>query len=310
MKLFRFIFLIFPIFANFIPIDVKPKTYGIKEITITPLFLQGDTKIYYSVTASKLNPCTFSIYISNDIYLEKVKIFSCDSIGTKSGVFVYSNEYTRQENTITLEYSTFDENEEYSVIVKPITKPRYIITDASLLIEKNKSLHFTPEKGFESVLITYTFNGFDSLYIPTFYHKLDFSDFNFKINDYGFALFDPEINLYIENYQSSYLNKPLLKIPLTISRELNNKVSLIPKEILYVNKETLEMSLEPHGGLYPTKHFYLPRNEYRTQDIYTFNLEFKNFGNECSQVIHTFKFKALMNNIGNCISSEYCVLKA
>lgn len=294
---------------------IKPKVTSLKCLYMTPLILNGDTSLYLDVTASTASPLGVTLTLFNELYPEG-DVF-LDVTYTKSGVYTYTydNECTHKDNEV--EIAIFNSTSKINNVSRykiPLLKPQYkAINGNNEIVDDIPCYVFTQKNGWTETYSTYKFNGFDELYIPTFYHKIDFSDFKIILDDYTFATFKPKVTLGIQNYTAKHFetDEELFSyVDLNVVKEENNTVHFEPGVSFYVNMETLEMSLRKYPNYVKTRHFYLPRNEYKNQNDYTFYLIFENFGANKNKVIHTFKFNALINTIGDCVNSEYCVVRS
>lgn len=294
---------------------IKPRNSSLKCLYMTPFILNGETNLYLDVNASSSKPLRVKLTQFNEIFTEGDVIL--DATYTSSGVYTYTydNESTHKNNTVQI--AVYDSTARISSLMSyeiPLLKSQYKqINSNNEIIDDIPSYIFTPKNGWDEIYPTYQFDGFDELYIPTFYHKIDFSDFKIMFDDYNYSTFNPKATFGIQNYTAKYFktdSDSFSYVDLNVVKEGNNTVHFEPVTPFYVNMETLEMSLNKHLNYVKTKHFYLPRNEYKDQNIYTFYLIFENFGSSKNKVIHTFKFNALINTIGDCVNSEYCIVRS
>lgn len=314
MKLFNF--LIIPniiIFLSTSKATVIDRTHSkLNEIYIAPLANKKITRILLDFTASKRFTASFQILIFNDNYPKGAEIYNNSFYRSGKEVIEYDNTYTRGEDTLKIRYNTYLDGEGVcSHLISLLTVKKVEIDSNNRIVDPLTCLSYTPEKGWRLARSQYTFNGFEDLYIPTFYHKIDFEDFNIGMSENNAFIFGTSLQLVIKDYSSTFI-KPddygYISIPMTTIKR-DSAHYLRPNVDLYVNKETLEMSFEPHENYVKTNHFYLPRNEFRKQGDYSFQFSFTDFGNCKSRFTFNFKFNALNNTIGDCINSEYCITK-
>lgn len=108
---------------------------------------------------------------------------------------------------------------------------------------------------------------------------------------------------YIDNSDSI----PIVNIPL--SSQINgNLVTFSFPKTMYVNPNTLEMSLVARPNFKTTKYFYLPHNHLPEILDQIFTLEVSDFG--YSKVSFSYDIRYTNNRylIGDCNSSDYCVI--
>lgn len=315
MKLFNLFLFFNPIFFFNLNVQIPTKVANprskLNEIYIAPLATKKTTKILLDFTASVTSKAEFAISIFNDNYQKGKEIFSKTFYRSGKEVIEYDNAYTRGGDTIKIKYKTYLDGENICSHSTSLLSVKKVEIDSNNRINDSLGCQsYTPEKGWRLARSIYTFKGFEELYIPNFYHKIDFNDFEISMSQNNSLIFDTELSLIIKDYSSTYI-KPddygYISIPMTTLRR-NSSHFLEPKIDLYVNKETLEMSFEPHENYVKTKHFYLPRNGFRNQSNYNFQLSFIDFGNCRSRFTFNFKFNALTNTIGDCINSEYCII--
>lgn len=294
--------------------------FAVEEGMITsflcaPLNYSQTSKMLLEVKAQKRTPIDVSIKIYNAIYPLGKELFASTFNTYKNVVINYENEYTYVENKIEVVYTTHKgkivSSKKHEV---PLIKSEYVNINENKVTDKIPCSAFSLAKGWYNAYATYTFDGFEDLYIPTFYHKIDFSEFKIHIPETFYDAFSADGELVIENYNAKYFNedndKNYSSIPLKVVKDKNFFIHFEPAIPLYVDMNTLEMSFTKHDDYVQTKHFYLPTNKYFSQNKYSFHYVFKNFGLNKSNLTHTFKFNALINSIGDCISSEYCVIRS
>lgn len=315
MKIIKFLSILFSLLTPFIRIDKDSlENFQNFYIYITPLIYDNTTRIFVSGLGKGQTGFSVTIKLYNDYYPDGVTIAKNNGSSVYDKVFEYDNTYTRDQNTIEINYGTRATGLTSSRHEIPRVKAKSItLDDDHKVIEEAPNYVFSPLTGWKKFTSSYDFDGFNDFYIPTFYHKLDFSDFKVKMDQKDVNVFNCEAELYIQNYNATFYSSDeegYSQIPLKAVKSDNNTICFEPSIDLYVNKETLEMSLENHNNYVKTRHFYLPRNGFRNQSDYDFTIVFKNFGSGHLKLKHAFKFNALTNTIGNCINSEYCIINS
>ena len=315
MKQFKLVTFVIPLLlSNAKAISVpKVSTSELTYVYITPLILNNTSRFLVAGSGTRKDPLLVTIKIYNDIYPEGTIIASVKGVSNFERVIEYDNKLTRSTNTIEVIYeNTKGTAKSNKKTINRISGKTAKFGENSSVIGDSKSYVFSPSIGWKEMTSEYRFANFDDLYIPSFYHKLDLSDFMISMSEANLKIFNCKASLLIENYVATNYQSddPYLTIPLTFESVRNTYLYLKPAIDLFVDKETLEMSLESHQNYVKTRHFYLPRNGFKNQEDYTFTILFQDFGNDHLKVYHTFKMRALSNTIGDCVSSEYCIIKS
>mgnify|MGYP003312709221 CR=1 FL=1 len=292
---------------------VKPtkptRDTSIYNFCIEPLSTtKKESRMWFSFPAMASGKIISKVYLENDLYPDGILIGSATS-GTKKyeKVLTYDNRYTRANNKIRLETTsvlgTFVTTND--ILLKK-AQTFMINSDGQTISEETPCLYYD-SGSFYNKNYTYTFNGFESMYSPEYYHF--YSPNNYSLSTTSkFSLSNIEACLYLTNRNGVFDDMPfeddLIKIPLSVS----SKGKLALKDKYYVDPMTLKMSATSKLGYVETSYLYLPKNEMRYQGEYEGIIRFSNFGSNGSKVIYSFKLNALANIMGDCVNSEYCVL--
>lgn len=284
----------------------------LNSFCIEPFSYNDQSVLYLDCAGSSSKQLIVSVFVFNDLYPDGIKIYS-EVVNKKEILtFSYDNKYTREKNEVEICYGTLESginSARHEIWFNSPTKKS--ITDIDKIQSVIPCLIFTPSGGWNQISFNYNLQGFDSLYIPTFYHKLDLSDFKISMPSVAFSMFNTKAYLFVSNYNAEFFkDKKNWTIDLSIEKGSNNIVSFKPLTPLYVNVETLEMSPTKNKNYVKTNHFYLPRNEFKNQNDYNFSLVLEDFGPDKSTYVHVFKFNALLNIVGDCVNSEYCILRS
>lgn len=290
----------------------------ITQIKIEPLSLfYEETTIQITGTASRTNTLTFLILIYNDIYPDGKILFESKFTSASTKTFVYDNNLTRGSNQIGVEWWTSKKK------TKSLIKT-YVDTSNPRTVRVNDSpFDYTSEckysnylsiSGWEQVSEKLTFKNFNSQYVPDFYHKVDLS--NFKIScstgfDTALTMRDgylsvTNLNGIFDDLEQSGKNAI---IPLGLKKS-NDQYVLCFLNDMYVDQLTLRMSSNPKPGYVKTQYLYLPRNEKRNENEFEFNIKLNDFGMERNNYVGTFRYKSILNTLGDCHNSQYCVVNA
>ena len=163
------------------------------------------------------------------------------------------------------------------------------------------------ENGWSSAPEKYTFINFDGMYAPNYYHDINVLDF--KISKEGiFPISSDNTHLMISNWNGVFDEMPLTGKYLDVPLIFNPSGDLIVRDTYYVDPLTLRMSKNPKSGYIATRHIYFPKNEMKYQGEYEGRLLFNDLGQDHNVYAYKFTFNALMNIMGDCQSSEYCIV--
>ena len=103
------------------------------------------------------------------------------------------------------------------------------------------------------------------------------------------------------------LNDNTKSVPLEIVYDSGNRYYFTFKDLMYVEPNTLMMSLEEKEGFKKTKYFYLPRNKSEELNNMQFEIVAYELGHNKSTIIIKPKLDIYRHLIGDCATSDYCV---
>ncbi len=302
---------IIPILFSTLSFNQKAVIPAFNSITISPFYNKGQTTIVVNTRNPKLH---FYVFIQNDIY---TNICVASGVITKAGTYTYTydNSYSRKENTVFVRYYTDDptaskDSEHFS---RNLVRGKYeyiedgkdIVSDNELVVVKNDGSYTTRN-------IIYSFTGFDGLYIPSYYHKIDLSDFEIGLIRDNVPFFSCSPSLVIRNYNNIFDDIEGANETATFKLKLKKLTLGYTFELLddlYVDRETLMLSSTPKEGYVKTKHIYFPINDMQNQDKYECYFSFQEFGIDKDLLIHSFELRALRNTFGDCSNSKYCIAR-
>ena len=312
MKIRIILPLIAAIFNRFIPIGGggggSTTLVPFTSIYFAPLHYSEESDVFVS-TSQKTG--SIKIFISNDIYDSKEIL---DISITEPGLHCYKldNTYTRSTNKIkvkcvfkTAMWLSSDE------IEMNATSPKVTyITNNDLIVPETKFHVLNKDLQWKETQASYSFQNFEGLYVPAFYHKIDLNDFEILMSSYSKYSFTCNPTLIIKNVNGVFddVSGANSSVGFTLNpKETKNGFSFELADDLYVNKETLLLSSTRKEGYVKTKHIYLPRNEMRVQDRYDAYFVFENFGINHDLLYYRFELMATKNTFGDCRNSEYCI---
>ena len=282
-----------------------------ETISISPLYNRGNSTVVVTTRSSRFN---FSMFIKNDIYDAK-EILSASITKPGTYTYKYDNAYTRNKNKVFLRYYTTSSEStvETEHIDRNLAKSSYGYIENNQSITTQSEIAIIRSDGVVNFRnLTYSFIGFDGLYVPSYYHKIDLSEFEILLGKNELPFFSCSPSLVIKNYNNIFddiegANETVTFDLVTTSGSLGRTFKL--KNTLYVDKETLRLSSTPKDGYVKTEHIYFPINDMQNQSKYECYFAFKDFGIDKSLIIHSFELRALRNTFGDCRNSKYCVVR-
>lgn len=199
-----------------------------------------------------------------------------------------------------------------SFLVFPIKGNTYnpIEYSQSHIFEYSTSFKFA-NSGVITYQEKYVFNDFFDYFLIDTYYRLLINQYCFSyqyINDLtyrnAYLILPDSFNefCYIETNDNGQI-----VVPLSLSKE-GDKYSLSFPSMMYVNPNTLEMSITKISGFSITSYFYLPINHLKdlSESIFTFVIE--GLGYSQSNFVWSSSFLVYQGLIGPCENSNYCVI--
>lgn len=293
----------------FVKAPTPLKREAFKSFSMSPLCAGETTYIKMEFNAAKSLEVSYDIYIENDV--GKYLIVSDAQTTFTTVTYTYDNKYTRSNNTVIIDYWLNSKGSSVSHEAFTNISKKEIVGDDKTLVSNTDILCFSPLKSWYTEKETITFYGFEELYIPKYYHKLDISDFKFKTDNSSGAPLICEGQFLISNNNGVFnaLNSDEEYARLKLKCALNgNFYELKFDENLFVNRETLKMGNRRKLGYVKTEHLFLPINEMKNQNEYECTIILTKLGIDRDKLTFSFKYNALLNVIGDCHNSEYCVV--
>lgn len=281
------------------------------SITISPFYNKGETTI---VVVTKHTNLHFFVFIQND---EHMNLCITEGHITKAGTYTYKydNAYSRKTNMVFIRYYTDSTSaaQDTQHFSRDIVRAQYeyiensetIKSDSELIVVKNDGSYTTRK-------LSYAFSGFDGLYIPSYYHKIDLSDYQLVIDINDAPYFSCNPSLVIKNYNNIFEDIEGANETATFNLKVKRQKIFYTFELandLYVNRETLRLSSTPKEGYVKTRHIYFPINDMQNQDKYECYFALRDFGIDHDLLIHNFELRALRNTFGDCSNSKYCITR-
>jgi len=202
----------------------------------------------------------------------------------------------------------------YSAMLHPVKMTFYEKTHAKIDPNDYKTSSYVAKNTINGRGLTYNeYFKFDNFrdYIDTdIYNVLSLKDFTFTHSfyypfRYGSAYLDIlDLNNAFPNLQST--TEGYKRIPLTLSKN-GSVVSFNFPDVMYVNPETLEMSLTQISGTTETRNFYMPRNKKTLLQSLKMILRVDGLGSNLIRFDYPIEYNSGNNYIGDCNDSDYCV---
>ena len=283
-------------------------------IEVQPLNLPGggSTHIRFRVSFTDTKIHAIFVIIRNSVYPDGETIYyiarKADRVDAE---FDYDNAYTRENSVLLFQATNCTTRGVVPIITNyPTMYPNNYDED-----EFENTYCFTRSKGWVLYYEEFSFKGFEDLYIPDYYHKVDFSDFRIKRTAVSSVdLPYTRASVLIDNYNGLFsdVGTPLANgqkryLLLDLEKGTNNWYHFVFKDKLYVHKTKLLMSSTPKEGYIETRHFYLPHLGMKDQENYKFQFSIVDLGGAKATFSHRMSVKAPIDIIGNCVDSEYCV---
>ena len=280
------------------------------SIMISPFYLNKMSQIVVTTRSSYLK---FTVYINNDKFTEKAILTKeITEPGTYS--YNYNNTYTRSKNEIFVRYTTG------TTYIDTISADRNVVRSTYRNLENNEGFSSSNAiVDYRSYLtyierkIQYSFGGFEGLYVPSYFHKINLYDFKIFIADQYKPFFNVVPTLVIQNYNGAFdtLGESGESVVFNLKLvERTDGYTFTLDGDYFVSTETLQMYKKRQSLETPkTRHIYFPVNEMRNEDKYKCYFQFSEFGIDKDLVIHHFDIKALRNIFGDCHNSKYCIAR-
>ena len=309
MKIFRLLQISL---LSFLSLFREQSVPAFNSITISPFMIDRETKIVVDTSSSYLR---FQIFIKNDKYKLGTQIASATLTKPGKYTYVYDNRYTRSKNEVFIKYSTSSSGSlttSSSFTFNRFTSSSLDFSDDTVLESRSSLGVFKSDLSFEYKKVTYKFIGFNDLHVPDYYHKIGLEDFKILVDE-EFKPFVPSAaSIMIQNVNGIFNDianaddNAVFNLDLV---EINGGFTFALANTQHVDPVTLLMSTNPKANYVQTEHIYLPVNTLsRSTEIETL-VGLSDFGIDKDYLYHRFSIKVLDNILGDCATSEYCVVR-
>lgn len=302
-----------PIEDSTVEIDFEP--LGGFEIYNDNVNLIGHltSRKYYFNAKERLSVC---ISGSEYTYFHSTAAHNISYNVTYDIVFTLPLKTMMTSKGIGVKVESIDENnnvlKSYMFALKPAPHQRINVNDYTVNQFKVTNVVVDPDKYFLLNYEAITFPNISSYFNQDYYYDLDLSGLTMK-----YICFMPfpgcEAKLKFIDYNRVFKNLdssgdvPIVEIPLRTTIK-TGQISFLFPEIMYVNPQTLDMSLKPKMGYIPTGHFYLPINQKQNLIDQVFTLEVDNFGYAKTSFSYDVTYLTSRSLVGDCDNSDYCVI--
>ena len=309
MKIRIILPLIAAVFNRFTPIGGGGSTTLVPFscIYFSPIHLNKDSDVFVS-TPQKQG--TIKILLTNDVYDSK-EILSIPITSPGLHRYTLPSTYFRSTNKIKVRTALKNTWLASSEVTMNVTRPRIkYLSENEEFVPAAKFKILESDLSWSEETATYSFKNFEGIYVPSFYHKIDLSDFEIGVSNIAKYTFTCTPTLVIKNINGVFDDITGANTSAEFklkSKETTSGFTFELADTLYVDKETLLLSSTEKEGYVKTKHIYLPRNEMRIQDQYDAYFVFEGFGINLDLLYYRVELMALKNTFGDCRNSEYCI---
>lgn len=293
--------------------STKAIKFGITSISLSPVYSYGKSYFSLEIRASELQVFEVEVHLENDLY-SNISLLSKRYTSYEKALIEYDNKFTRTNNKIVIKQTDlinktvqfYQHDLEISSEIPSLIKNDTYTSTKIIYCYKNGRWNETHE--------TLSLEGFEHLYSPNYYHKIDFNDFKIHLDSELGKLRYSKASLLISNRNGVF---DALEHD-SIYAHINLKLKEIDSEIycfefarqMYVNRHNLRMFESYQNNCVKTNHFYLPINEKRYEEEYDCFLVIESIGIDDAKLSHEFKLKTQKNIVGDCLNSEFCVLRS
>lgn len=288
---------------------------GLNYFFVSPFYLdKSTTTLIFSIRSALKKTYGFAVYLINDLYPRGIAIYKGSTSKTEVCKFYYNNQHTRPSGNsirITVTGNGLNINTTHAVSVAS-GKTVLLGSNVSTVVAKAPSYKYTAVTDWFAINETLSFENFNDYYVADYYHKLDISSLKIHRGVVPDEVIMSRCNAALAiSYQNGVFDEfPHSGSTAQISVNITQKGSdfLLSFPEMYVDKYTLRMSPNQLTNYVKTKYLYLPRNEKRFEENYHCSLVLNYIGADCNKYILQFTLKSLLNTMGDCRNSEYCIV--
>ena len=299
-------------------VEIGPST-GWMSLTVLPIEEHIDQEISFSYRASSARnneTVKIQIWLKNDVFVDEQLVFQ-DTMKINIGitdisrVFIF-DEQLASDGANTLRFAitigrvvkslSVDAFRKTKAVIRPHVDGQKIYTSPYNLISMDNGIMSKKRDD-------YVFSGFESLYEEEFYHHLDLSKLEI-ISENPFSYSKATLRIKDDYGFYSRLERGLTigyrELPLKMTLT-NNVYRFSYASKLYVDPDTMLMSLSSRDGFVPTNTFFFPKQYYSQQKEIAMSIMITECGINANTIIYDFTHIATLRFVGDCRDSKYCI---
>lgn len=299
--------------------EFGPST-GWMSLMVLPIEKNADQEISFSYRASSIRnneSVKIQVWLRNQQFITEQLVFQ-DTLKINIGITDISRVFIFDERLASDGANTLRFALTIGRVTKNLSVDAFRITKA--VIRPNLDGQTSYSSPYNSIIMengiiaktrdNYVFSGFESFFEEEFYHHLNLSRLRIASeNPFSYS----KATLRIKDDYGFYTR---LNRGLTIGyRELPLKLTLINDYYhfdygtnLYVDPDTLLMSLSSRDGFIPTNTFFFPKQQYSRQKEIDMSIMITECGINSNTIIYDFSHIANLRFIGDCRNSKYCIV--
>lgn len=299
-------------------VDIGPTT-GWMSLKIYPLVDDEPQDILFTYRASSTRnneTVKIQIWLENGIFATEQLVFQDTTkinigITDISRVFYFDSElYSEGSNSLRFsaiigrvtKSITINAFHKTKSVVRPQISGQEVYASPYNLIElKNGIINKKRDN--------YAFLGFASIFEEDFYHHLDISRLMI-VSENPFTYSKATLRIKDDMGFYSRLNRGIAigyrEVPLLV-KQVEGGYGFAYGTKLYVDPDTLLMSLSSRDGFVSTNTFFFPKEHYNSQREIEMSIMITNCGINEDSIIYDFNHYTNLRFIGDCRNSKYCI---
>jgi len=303
------------------PVIVDPQTRYFGDVTIVPYEVGQSVSFSYSYHSFQNENVAINITITCGSY-SNVRIYTRPSALVYKDLTdsaVISGGFLGAASAV-LKLTATGSGFTSSKTLNLSAKSHALIEPTALLdgtyIATGKVAALSNEGGLTYYTETLRFSGFQSLYETISYHRLTLPELTLAYsNNYRpLGVNSLEAEFYLKDPKGLFFNLPFDTV--YQARHLNAQLQIASDGLfhfaftdsLYVDPQTLTMSLNPSQGYTATSFLYFPKNHFSDLQTVSGRVKVAAFGMNALTIDFSFAHEAGWAFFGDCASSAYCVV--
>ncbi len=303
------------------PVIVDPQTRYFGDVVIVPYEVGQSVAFSYSYHSFQNENVAINITLTCGSY-SNVRIYTRPSAlvyKTLTDSLVISGGFLTSTSAVvklTATGSAFSSSKSLNLFAKSHALIEPAALSNGTYVASGKVATLSSEGGIIYYSETLRFSGFQSLYETLSYHRLTLPEMTLSYSN----TFQPlgvstlEAEFYLKDPKGLFFNLPYDTI--YQARHLNAQMQIASDglfhfaftDALYVDPQTLTMSLNPSQGYTATSFVYFPKNHFSDLKTVSGRLTVAAFGMNALTIDCSFSHEAGWAFFGDCASSAYCVV--